>query len=117
MREHPDELNYDWRTRFGMGVRDIDRRVDVYEAANLTDQLLRDPTSRVTAAVEQYSRLPTDAEMIGALYSLLRVATNDEVPLRPFWEKPVVAVVFSADQVEAAEAMIMRSRRGPPVTG
>ena len=51
IRDHRGAVEYDWRTRFALGLRDIDgETMTLPEAGRLATQLLADPSSAIHAA-------------------------------------------------------------------
>jgi hypothetical protein len=87
--EHPDEFQYDWRTRFGMPIAAVfDGRMSWREAASLTRTLIGDLTSRVGAAVRDWDYpLSHEARVAMDTYDVLAIANTakkDRHKLKPY---------------------------------
>lgn len=66
IRDHRPALEYDWRTRFGLGLTPFLRREMTWaEAWALTSQILRDPDSHTVASLLDWSYVPGSARQIG----------------------------------------------------
>lgn len=66
IRDHRGAVEYDFRTRFGFGVRDIGTRCSASEAARLAVILRADPSSMVAAAMEGWA-FPISREVLAIL--------------------------------------------------
>lgn len=68
---HRGAFEYDWRTRFGCPFTDVPGRMSWGEAWRLTQQLLTDTSSHVTAAVNEWAYAwPREAFVLADLYDL-----------------------------------------------
>jgi hypothetical protein len=54
IEEHPSEFAYDFRHRFNIGLHEVGYRIPYGEAILLTGVLLRDPSSWLQAAVNEW---------------------------------------------------------------
>jgi len=68
IEEHPAELAYDFRSRFGLSSDEIGHTVTLREAVMLTSVLLRDPSSWTQAAQARWD-YPVSREWIVATHS------------------------------------------------
>lgn len=85
LEDHPAEITYDWRERFGLGAAAIfDGRVSWEEAWMLTRQLLADPTSRLAAAHAGWDHpMSREAMLLADLWDLTVAANTDKKKGRP----------------------------------
>lgn len=84
IEEHPAELAFDLRTRFGFGIEDIGETVSLREAALLVSVLLRDPSSWLQAAVNDW-KFPVSTEWIVAAHTWdLLAAVNSKNKPKPY---------------------------------
>lgn len=81
IEEHPSELAYDFRSRFGLSVYEIGNGVTWLEAILLVAVLLRDPTSWIQAAVNDWD-FPVSREWIvqAHTYDLLHAVNSKNKP-------------------------------------
>jgi hypothetical protein len=90
IRDHRGAVEYDFRQRFGLGLRDIGTRLTLAEAGRLADRLSRDPSSEICAAINDW-RWPVSREAL-ALMDLFdlehtKAAGGKKVP--PYYLRPV----------------------------
>lgn len=78
--QHPDEIAYDWRSRFGLPLEALaDGRMSWDEAWSLTQRLMADPTSHLRAAVAGWAHpWPYEARVLADLYDLTLAANTDK---------------------------------------
>lgn len=82
--EHPAELAYDFRTKFGLSLFDIERGVSLLEATMLVAMLLRDTNSWLHAASADW-QYPVSREWIVAAHSYeLLAAVNSKKKPKPY---------------------------------
>ena len=91
--EHPAELAYDFRSRFGISIQEIGKKISWVEAVYLTSILLRDPSSW-TQAIKNNWDYPVDRNWIIAShsYDLLAMVNSKKKP-KPYptpWPDPRV---------------------------
>lgn len=90
--EHPSELAYDFRSRFNIGIQEIGYRVPYSEAVLLAAILLRDPTSWLQAAYNQWKH-PASLEWIMLAQQLEAfVAAHSKTKPKPIpmpWQAPI----------------------------
>jgi len=108
IEEHRSAFEYDWRTRFSVGLHAIGSSVMSWgEAYRLSLVLIEDPSSRVGAAVADL-RGPVSPESL-ALYGIARnyVAVNTETkpklfaPDDPLAKRPRPRAQLSVTEVDA----------------
>lgn len=77
IEEHPSELAYDFRSKFNISIEDIGGDVSLKEAAMLTGMLLRDTTSWLQAARNDW-QYPVSREWLVAshTFDLLAMANS-----------------------------------------
>lgn len=77
VEEHPAELAYDFRHRFGLSYQDIGEDVSFLEAALLVSVLMRSPDSWLQASVSEWE-YPVSREWIVAshTYDLTAMANS-----------------------------------------
>lgn len=81
IEEHPSEIAYDFRSRFGLSVLDIGNGVTWLEATYLVAILLRDPTSWLQAAVNEWEYPVSREWMVAAhSYDLLHAVNSKNKP-------------------------------------
>lgn len=79
IEEHEAAFIYDWRTRFGLPLRSVfDGTMSLHEAWQLTQELCRDPTSHVGAAVAGFKHpWSHESAILADLYDLTVAANSD----------------------------------------
>jgi hypothetical protein len=85
--EHLSAFEYDWRSRFGIPLRDIfEGRMTWREAWSLTEQLLGDPSSHVFAAVSgwPYPWSRESFQLADLIDVTRRVAMKKGASFRPY---------------------------------
>lgn len=81
IEEHPAEFAYDWRSRFNLGADDIGNSITWLEAVYLVSVLLRDPTSWLQAARNEWSYPVSREWMVQAhSYDLLHAINSKKKP-------------------------------------
>jgi len=81
---HRGAVEYDWRTRFGLGLGDIGVEMSIHEAARLAEILLRDPSSAVAAAVQEWDHpISQEAIVLADLFDLTFLANSDPKKPKP----------------------------------
>jgi len=81
MEEYPDEIAYDWRTRFGVPSTVIGGEMDWVESVRLARVLLADQTSWLGAKVAGHSRpWSPEAWILANLYDLTAAANSKHRP-------------------------------------
>jgi hypothetical protein len=83
IEEHPSELAYDFRSRFGVGIQDIGGTVTWHEAILLTAVLLKDPASW-TQAVKNGWQYPVSHEWMIARHTYDLIARAHYKKPKPF---------------------------------
>jgi hypothetical protein len=91
IEEHPAELAYDFRIRFHLGLDDIGQAIPWLETLYLISVLLRDPSSWLQAARNEWA-YPVDRNWILAsqTYDLLAMVNSKKKP-KPYptpWPDP-----------------------------
>lgn len=82
--KHYAAFVYDFRSRFGVGVEDLGTKIPWSEVIVLTDVLLRDPSSWLTASVNKWRHPITyDWAVLASLYDLLAQVNSKRKP-KPF---------------------------------
>ena len=82
--EHPAELAYDFRAKFGLSIYDIEQAVSLSEAVMLVAMLLRDPESWLHAVTADW-QYPVSREWIVAAHSYeLLAAVNSKKKPKPY---------------------------------
>jgi hypothetical protein len=81
IEEHPAEFTYDFRIRFNFGIEDVGATITWLEALRLVSVLLRDPSSWLQAARNEWS-YPVDRNWILAsqTYDLLAMVNSKKKP-------------------------------------
>lgn len=91
IEEHPSEFAYDFRSRFNIGIQEIGYRVPYSEAILLCAVLLRDPTSWLQAAYNEWKH-PASMEWMTLVQQLdAFVAANSKNRVKPTpmpWQGP-----------------------------
>lgn len=128
VRAHRGAIEYDFRARFGLGLRDVGSILTITEAARLTEILASDTSSHTAASLAGWDR-PASAEEV-ATAALFNIWADRTYPMP--WDKPKSTVVGRgegmapsefkdrwrelAEQAERARlAMASRERRPPDV--
>lgn len=80
IEEHEAAFIYDWRTRFGLPLRSVfDGTLTWHEAWALTQELCRDPSSHVGAAVAGMKHpWSYESAILADTFDLLMAANTDE---------------------------------------
>lgn len=82
--EHPTELAYDFRSRFNLSIFAIGGEVSWLEAAYLVSVLMRDPSSWLQAAVNDW-KYPVSQEWIVATHTYdLHATVNSKNKPKPY---------------------------------
>ncbi len=81
IEEHPAELTYDLRSRFGLSLNDIGETITYLEALYLISVLERDPSSWLQAAIHDWSQ-PVSREwmLVANLYDLFAAVNSKKKP-------------------------------------
>ena len=89
---HRGAVEYDWRTRFGCGLRSIGTDMSLSEAARLAQTLLADPSSATAAALQGWSHpISREALVLMDIFDLdHQVAAGKKV--KPHTGRPEKAV-------------------------
>ena len=88
IEEHPSAFAYDFRSRFGVSFHKIGRGISYGEAYLLTAQLLKDPSSAVFAAANEWDfALSREGLMLADLFDLLHQA-NSSKKIRNRYPRP-----------------------------
>lgn len=84
IHRHRGAVEYDWRQRFHLGLTDIGTEMSIFEAARLAELLLRDPSSQVSAAVQEWD-YPISRETLASLdlFDLTMMANSAPKGPRP----------------------------------
>lgn len=85
--EHPAELAYDFRSKFGLSYQQIGFEINLLEACLLVAMLLRDPSSWLQAKVNDWKFPVTPEWMITANLLDVTVAVNSKGKPKPM-ERP-----------------------------
>lgn len=91
IEEHPAEITYDFRARFGLSISSVGDDISWLEAAHLTAILLRDPTSWTQAALNGWKHPVSYEWMVQAqTFDLLHLANakNKPKPMPRPWGDP-----------------------------
>jgi hypothetical protein len=84
IEEHPAELAYDLRSRFGFGIDEIGNKISLREAVLLVSILRRDPESWLQAAIADWT-YPVSREWIVASHTYeLLAAVNTKGKSKPY---------------------------------
>lgn len=80
IEEHEAAFIYDWRTRFGLPLRSVfDGTLTWHEAWQLTQELFKDPSSHVAAAVSGMRHPWTyESAILADTFDLLVAANTEE---------------------------------------
>jgi len=80
IEQHEGEFSYDWRTRFGLPLTSVsDGTMSLREAWVLTQELCKDPSSHVGAAVAKMKHpWSYEAAVLADLYDLTLAANTDQ---------------------------------------
>ena len=81
--EHPAELAYDFRTKFGTSFEQIGHGVSLLEACLLVAVLLRDPTSWLQTAVNSWKYPVTPEWMLTAQLVDVTIAVHSKGKTKP----------------------------------
>lgn len=90
IEEHPAEIAYDFRIKFGLSVEQISYTVSYGEAVMLVSMLLRDPSSWLQAAVNRWKYPVSPEWMVMANLFDLTMAVNSKNKPKPMdrpWPK------------------------------
>lgn len=99
---HRGAVEYDLRSRFGLGLRDIGERVTLPELARLVDILMADPSSMVAAAIEGWTHpISREAAVLMDLFDLNAAAHSGKKKPAPYPGRPW-----------ASKSDVKRERRG-----
>lgn len=116
--EHPGAIRYDWRTRFGLPVESIfDGRMSWDEAWDLVTELVRDPTSHLFAAINEWKHpFSSEARVLADLFDL-QVAMNTKKGKKPKpyprpWSKKTQGVRSQKPTVDQATIRAALAQRG-----
>ena len=78
IHRHRGAVEYDWRTRFGIGLADIGQEMSLHEAARLAEILLHDPSSEIAAAVQGWDYPISREALVNLdLFDLTLLANSD----------------------------------------
>lgn len=81
---HPAEITYDFRSRFQIGLEEIGDRISYLEAIYLASVLLRDPSSWLQAAVNDW-KFPVSREWQVSVHTYdLHAAVNSKNKPKPY---------------------------------
>lgn len=84
IEEHPAELAYDLRSRFGFGIDEIGQSISLRETVLLVSVLMRDPSSWLQAAASDW-KYPVTNEFIVAAHTWdLLAAVNSKNKPKPY---------------------------------
>jgi hypothetical protein len=98
IHRHRGAVEYDWRTRFGLGLFDIGRMMSIHEAARLAEILLHDPSSETAAAVQGWDYPISREALVNLdLFDLTLLANSDPKKPKP---KPHGMRPFKAAKTE-----------------
>lgn len=80
INRYPEELTYDWMTRFGLPLAALtDGRIGWMEGYLLTRALLRDPSTRIQAAMAEWAHpFSHEARILADLYDALVAVNTDK---------------------------------------
>lgn len=114
VKEHRGAFEYDWRTRFGIGLSSLPESMDWGEAWRMALVLVADPTSQVCAAVSGWHHsLSWEGIALRDLYDLQHKSKaknprNVKSYPRPWDRKPIgKGTALSADEYQAIRARHM----------
>jgi hypothetical protein len=92
IEEHPSEFAYDFRHRFNIGLDDIGTTVPLREAILLVQVLLRDPSSWLQAAVNEWKH-PASMEWVMLVQQfdafVMANSKNKPKPTPMPWQAPI----------------------------
>lgn len=87
LRDHRGVVEYDFRTRFGVGLNIIGRGMSLSEAARLVEIIRADPSSALAAEIEGWAHpVSREAAVLMDLWDLTAIATGTKRP--PRYERP-----------------------------
>lgn len=124
IRDHRGAVEYDFRQRFGLGLRDIGDRLSASEAARLAVILRADPSSMIAAAIEGWGYpISRETTAILDLYDLEHAKASNKArphPGRPWLSIETTTTVRRGDtggRTPEEIKRILREQFGQPEAG
>jgi hypothetical protein len=116
IEEHPRELAFDFRNKFGLSYLEIGFSVTYLEAVYLVSALMTEPDSHLQAVANEWNH-PVSREWIVLthVYDLL-AAVNSKRP-KPYptpWPNPNVAKIRPKQNLDPKEVLRNLERMNPP---
>lgn len=114
--DHPAELSYDFRSRFQLSIYDIGGHVSYLEAILLVSVLMRDPSSWLQAAANDWKHPVSFEWMVQTNTYDLHAAINSKRKAKPYptpWQSPDTNRIGSKKRQKRADVLAALERMNP----